>query len=315
MAEILFWSLFLAAALAVLLKSAEVFVAKSALLALNLGVSDALIGITLVALGTSLPELASGLFSVAEGADEFVVGTVAGSNVANLCLVLGAAALAYNRFKVSGDILRRDVTVMVLATLLLSLASFNGVIARWEGLALFSLYPAYLLIVAGAYRSGPSRERVGKIKFWTIPALFVSGAGIYLGAKYTVSGVIRLTTLLGLGDTSVLALTVVAVGSSLPELVVSLTAAKRGHFDMCLGNVVGSNICNSLLVAGGPALLTPLAVSPMVTGAGLPFMLTATLLMTMLALRRSFGRAAGAILVLVFTAFLASLTLVGGATV
>lgn len=307
--QILIWSIVLAASLAVLLKAAEVFVSKAALAALNLGVSDMLIGVTLVALGTSLPELAASLASVFKGAGEFVTGTVVGSNVANIGLILGVTALLFGRLGFSGRILRRDVPVMAGAAAVLSVMALNGTVTRTEGAALFALYPLYLIFAARG--TGQRFERSGRLRKRTITWLVLSGAAIYAGAEFTVRSVIALTGLLGFADTSFLALTVVAVGSSLPELAVSLSAARRGFFDICLGNVVGSNICNSLLVAGAPALISPLPASRAVIAAGLPFMLASTLLLPLLARGGGFGRVTGALLLLVFISFLAFLAVSG----
>ena len=305
--EIILWSAVLLASLAVLLKGAEVFVSKAALVALNLGISYTVIGITLVALGTSLPELAAGAASVFKGAGEFVAGTVVGSNTANICFILGITAIVFGKFKLSGHIMRRDAPVMAVAAVILSLITVNGVIGRIEGLILFLLYPTYLVFASGG--PGERPDKSGRLKKRTITYLVLSAAAIFIGAEFTVRSVVRLTEILGLADTSILALTVVAIGSSLPELVVSMAAAKKGFFDMCLGNVVGSNICNSLLVVGAPALISPLPASRILIEIGLPFMLAATFILPVVSIGGSFGRISGTFMLALFAGFIAALSL------
>lgn len=306
MSPILLWCLVLVAALAVLIKGADVFVDKAAEVARVFRVSDAVIGATLVALGTSLPELAASLASVFSGAGEFVAGTVVGSNVANICFIVGAASLAFRGLTVGPTLLRRDLPVMLFAALALALVSWRGGVSRAVGVLFLVLYIVYL-VQSLKERPAPGEQGAERFRPALLLWLLASAAAIYLGAVYTVRSVEELTKLLGLADTSLLALTVVAVGSSLPELVVTLTAAKKQYHDISLGNIVGSNICNVFLVIGAPALIKPLPVSPSVTQVGLPFMLAASLLLWVFAQKGVMGRSAGIYLLAMFALFLGSL--------
>jgi len=305
--EILLWFLVLAAALAVLLKGADIFVERAALVAASLGVPDFLVGVTLVALGTSLPELAASVASVMGGAGEFVAGTVIGSNVANLAFIMGAAALAFKGFTITPKLMRRDIPVMLVAAAVLGLMSMDGVVSRPEGLVLMAMYVLYLVQSVGQQRGGEAVERRGEFKAVWIVWLVVGAAAVYAGAEFTVRAVVSLTRLLGLADASILALTVVAVGPSLPELVVSLVAAKKSYHDLSVGNVVGSNICNSFLVMGAPAVAAPLPVSAAVAGVGVPFMLAASFIFWVFAHQGGVGRIQGLFLLLLFVLFLGML--------
>ncbi|WP_449246152.1 calcium/sodium antiporter [Desulfarculus baarsii] len=302
MSEILLWFVVLAGALAVLIKGADVFVEQAATLARALGVSDAIIGVTLVALGTSLPELAASLASALDGAGEFVAGTVVGSNVANIGLIMGAAALAFRGFSVGPQLMRLDMPVLIVSALVLALMLQDGRVEASEGVVLLLLYAVYLSQSLRRQADDDAPRQRPSLKTWAY--LLAGVAAIYFGARYTVEAVNKLTTLLGLADVSLLALTVVAVGSSLPELVVSLTAAKKNYHDLSVGNVVGSNICNSFLVMGAPALIQPLPVSRAVADVGLPFMLAISLVFLVMAHSGRVSRHFGLILLLMFGLFI-----------
>lgn len=307
MPDVLLWSLVLAAALAVLIKGADVFVDHAALLARALGVPDFVVGVTLVALGTSLPELAASLVSVFTGAGEFVAGTVIGSNVANITLIMGAAALAFRGFSVSPKLMRMDMPIMLLAAFVITLMAHNGAVSRGEGVILLLMYGLYLVHTVREQRRSQPEAKEGVFKASMVVWIAAGAVAVYFGADFTVKAVTKLTELLGLADASVLALTVVAVGSSLPELVVSLAAAKKNYNDLSVGNVVGSNICNSFLVMGAPALVKPLPVSAAVWGVGVPFMLAVSLAFLIFAQRGVIGRTPGLFLLLVFALFIGTL--------
>ncbi|WP_280985147.1 sodium:calcium antiporter [Desulfarculus baarsii] len=167
---------------------------------------------------------------------------------------------------------------------------------------LLLLYAVYLSQSLRRQADDDAPRQRPSLKTWAY--LLAGVAAIYFGARYTVEAVNKLTTLLGLADVSLLALTVVAVGSSLPELVVSLTAAKKNYHDLSVGNVVGSNICNSFLVMGAPALIQPLPVSRAVADVGLPFMLAISLVFLVMAHSGRVSRHFGLILLLMFGLFI-----------
>ncbi|MCB2187303.1 MAG: calcium/sodium antiporter [Deltaproteobacteria bacterium] len=299
----LLWSLVLLASLAALIKGADIFVEHCARLARALGVPHYIIGVTLVALGTSLPELAASLASVFSGAGEFVAGTVVGSNVANILFILGAAIVAFRGFLFSRNIVQEDMPVLLLAAMVISLFLWDGRVSRFEGSLLVVMYGVYLLHTLRRQAESELAAE-GGFRPVTILWLGLSGALVWLGADFTVKACVQLTALMGLGDTSLLAITVVAVGSSLPELLVSLAAARKKYYELSLGNVVGSNICNSFAVLGLPALVKPLPSSELVNGVGLPYMLAASLLLLIYGQRESAGTMSGLFFLILFVAYL-----------
>jgi cation:H+ antiporter len=235
-----------------------------------------------------------------------VAGTVVGSNVANIALIVGVAALGFRGLRVSQELRRRELPFMLGAAILLGLAGLGGRVSRLEGGVLLGLYLLYLAYSVHRQQNGAAVPRVGRFRWLTVLWLVFTAAGVYLGAEFTVRAVVRLTELAGLGDVSFLALTVVAVGSSLPELSVSWKAAAKGYHDISLGNVVGSNICNTFLVVGLPALVKPLPVSTAVQEVGMPFMLGLSALLVVVS-RRRVAPLMGVVMLAAFAAFLIDL--------
>lgn len=304
--EWLIWSAVFIGSVALLVKSADIFVESADKVGAMLGVSAFIMGITLVALGTSLPELAASLVAVSRDETEFIIGNAVGSNAANILLVLGATAMVVRNYRVERNMNRLDLPALAVSAGLVILFCLTGrTIVLWEGVVLLAGYAAYLTLLVVSNRldgTGDGDERPAKsVKPWLL--LVASGVGIYFGAEYTLVATINLSKLAGFADTSVLALSAVAIGTSLPELTVSVAAARKGQLDLAVGNVVGSNIFNSLAVIGLPALLTPLAVSNKVMFIGLPFMALATALACLTLARRRVARPVGAMLLVLFIAF------------
>lgn len=259
---------------ALLLAGGEVLVRGSVAVAKRLGVSTLVIGLTLVGFGTSTPELVASLQAALMGSPGIALGNVAGSNIANTFLILGAAALVLP-VVASAHSLRRDGSHLLLATALLTAAMLGGVIERWMGAAGLLLLVLYTV---QAYRAGRRdatdlSARVGQevLGHHQPPAglgltagllLAAAGiAGVVFGAKLLVEASIVLAQSAGISET-VIGLTLVALGTSLPEMAASLIAALRGHGDVAYGNIVGSNLFNILGIAGTTAVIRPVAVPP-----------------------------------------------------
>jgi len=303
----LLWSGAFVLSLATLIKSADRFVDSAEVLGRMFGASPFIIGITLVAVGTSLPELATSIAAMVSGATEFIIGNAVGSNVTNILLILGVASLVHREFKSQRDMGGLDLPLILVSSAMIIIFAFSGrSISRLEGAALMAAYLVYLVYVLTGQRPVRTETRPPKR-----PGPFVwvaiSTAGIYFGAGYTLRSTVELTRLIGFADTSVLAQSVVALGTSLPELIVSVAAARRNLLDMALGNIIGSNIFNALVVIGLPALLIPLAVSASVLEVGLPFLTLSTLVCYLTLIRRRIDRAMGSMFVLLYLVYLASL--------
>jgi cation:H+ antiporter len=238
----------------------------------RLGVSELLIGLTLVAFGTSAPELLTSVQAALAGSPGIAVGNVVGSNIGNILLIFAIVAMV-RPVAVDPAAIRRDGLVMLLVTLMfVAIAASVGVLARWVGGVLVALLVAYVLFAWWTERDGgPAAERhAGEGEQKPTPGaslgvslLFAFGGLVLLvvGADLLVGGAIVLARTLGLSET-VIGLTIVAIGTSLPELVASLAAALKGRADVAFGNIVGSNIYNVLGILGITALVAPVSVPP-----------------------------------------------------
>jgi len=300
----------LLAGLALLVAGGEGLVRGSVAVATRLGVSPLIIGLTLVGFGTSTPELVASIQAALIGAPGIAVGNVVGSNIANVLLVLGAAAVIMP-VAASREALRRDGTVMILATALMIGVVLYGTLGRWVGLALVSVLAIYTI---GSFvkdmRADNGVDPAAELPGWPrgLPAalvLAVAGiAGVVIGADLLVDSAVTIAAVMGLSEATI-GLTVVAVGTSLPELVTSVVAAIRRHGDVALGNVVGSNIFNILGIAGVTAMVVPIPIPPEIARLDVWVMAAAAVLLVVFgATNRGIGRIEGVFLLLAFAVYI-----------
>lgn len=242
---------------------AEWFVRGAAGLAVRFGVSPLLIGLTVVSYATSAPELAVSMLAAAEGKSQIALGNVVGSNITNIGLILGLTAVIAPP-RTDGTLISKELVVLIVGTLALPLLLLNGIIERYEG-ALFTLAAVlFTLLVIRWSRARGSETGVevpdpGKHRAGGLAALLVLGLAVLLGGgKVFVDGAVGLAHGLGMSDRTI-GLTVVAFGTSVPELAASLIAALKGHSEIAIGNVVGSNIFNLLFILGATSLVFPIA--------------------------------------------------------
>jgi cation:H+ antiporter len=267
------------AGIALLVFGAEFLVRGASALALRLGISPLVVGLTVVAYGTSSPELAVSVSSAWQGRPDLAVGNVIGSNIANILLILGLSA-AITPLVVAQKLVRIDVPIMIGVSLLFAWFARDGSLARWEGVALFAGAVAYTVFavrssrletpaVQAEYDEELTESSAGaKRPFWRLVALIAGGLALLtLGSHWLVEGATAFARFLGVSEL-VIGLTIVAIGTSLPEVATSVVAAVRGERDIAVGNVVGSNIFNLLLVLGASALVAPggVAVSEQARG-------------------------------------------------
>lgn len=299
---------------------ADRFVYGAAGLASNWGVSRVVIGLSVVAFGTSAPEmLVSGMAAVA-GSSEMGVGNAVGSNITNVTLVLGASAVV-GILSVHSRLLIREIPILLVAMAVSWWFLWDGELTRVEGVLLFIgliVMVTWLGVQGAKERSddGPSPSFEGNDIPDSLPtpravALFVLGLAVLLaGSRVLVWGAVELAMALGVGEL-VIGLTLVALGTSLPELAASVAASRRGEQDIAVGNVVGSNIFNLLGVLALPGIIAPGAVPRAVVVRDYPIMLGATLLLLFMALneRNTIGRKRGVTLVIVFVVYFVALFL------
>jgi len=276
--------------LALLVAGGEGFVRGAVAIARRLGVSSLLIGLTLVGFGTSLPELVTSVQAALDGAPGIAVGNVVGSNIANILLILGVTAVIYP-VAVDRGVLRRDGAVLVIAALAALAIVLIGTLGRTAGVVLVVMLIAYVIYSYIADRKGQAfagmREEVeatgGHQPITVSILLVIGGLGLTIfGARLLVSSAVEIATALGVSET-VIGLTVVAVGTSLPELVTSVVAALRRHTDIALGNIIGSNIFNVLFILGVTALVQPIPVPDEIIRLDIWVMLAATALLLVFA--------------------------------
>ena len=236
-----------------LIKGADFFVDGSAAVAKKLGVPEIVIGLTIVAMGTSAPEAAVSISAAVRGNNGISIGNVLGSNIMNVLLILGITALIIT-LKVKEDTVRVDIPFMIFSTILLIVwGMVGGKLTRITGIVFLVLlfsYLGYLLWYSKKNQVDEEPEETKDVKVWLIPIFILGGlAAIIFGSNITVGGASTIAKIFGVSD-RIIGLTVVAFGTSLPELVTSVTAAKKGSADLAIGNIVGSNLFNILFILG-----------------------------------------------------------------
>ncbi|WP_456477627.1 calcium/sodium antiporter [Geoglobus ahangari] len=271
----IFWFAVFAVSLAVLVKSSDHFTRSAEKLGIRLGLPHFIVGVTIVAVGTSLPELASSIAAVFAGSSEIVAGNVVGSNITNIFLIIGLVGIAGRRIDISYDLLKVDLPLLMASAFMLLILAYDGSFTIFDGLIALVGLVIYL-----GYAATSSKDVHGERgTFGVVDGAVLAGSAIliYLSAEYTVRSVVEISQALGVG-TEIVAATVVAFGTSLPELSVSMVAARRRKAEIAIGNVLGSNVFNSFGVTGIPALFGTVIFPETITSFALPFMVVATLL-------------------------------------
>lgn len=289
---------------------ADKFVAGASALARRLGVSPLLVGLTIVAFGTSAPELAVSLTAALQGANEIAVGNVVGSNIFNMLMVAGLSAVVCPLI-MDRTLLRRDWPIsLAAAVLLLVFIAPDLTISRIEGIILLAVFAVVLgMQIRAALKNRDTLEteedEVAMPPLMIGVNIVLGLACIIIGGQLAVNGATGIARMFGLSET-LIGLTIVAIGTSLPELVTSLVAARKGQNEIAMGNVIGSNIFNLLLILGVSATITPIPVQAtsiidalVLIGISIVFYLPAR--------RGKLGRAPGAIMALTYVVYTAYL--------
>lgn len=261
--EFIALALVLAAGTALLIKGADWFVSGASELAAKFGVPPLIIGLTVVAMGTSMPEAAVSISAVIKGNADITIGNVVGSNILNILIILGLSA-ALSALLVEKSAIKFELPFLVGISILLLVQGSDGRIGFMDGLVqiiLFGIYLFYLFISAkrknDVQDNEPSKRQERKL--WQIILLCILGLAMTIaGSAMAVDAACAIAEKLGISERFI-SLTIVALGTSLPELVTSVTATRRGKSDIAIGNIVGSNIFNILFVIGISALIHPVA--------------------------------------------------------
>ncbi|OIO53050.1 sodium:proton exchanger [Candidatus Peregrinibacteria bacterium CG1_02_54_53] len=283
----LFAVLFLIIGFVLLVKGADWLVEGASALAKRFGISDLAIGLTIVAFGTSAPELVVNIVASAQGASDIAIGNVVGSNIANILLILGISAMI-TPVIVQRSTVRKEIPFSLLAAVLLFVMANDALVdglsysalSRSDGLALLGFFVIFLAYTAGLQLESSKGLEDGKkpISPTIAFAMVILGfGGLVAGGKLTVDSAVTIARSLGLSE-ALIGLTVVAIGTSLPELATSAVAAFKKKVDIAVGNIVGSNIFNIFLVLGVSATIRPLPFSP-ASNADLMMVIIATVLL------------------------------------
>lgn len=258
------------------------------------GLSPLLIGLTVVAFSTSAPELVVSVTSGLKGQVDISVGNVVGSNIVNILMILGVSSVITPIF-VKGKEVRRDCWIMVASAVLLYVVSLFGVIPRVVGLAFFLAIIAYVVFSYRADTNNPSEEAQAEAVeelesaprslLVSIVVVLAGLVALVFGSNFLIQGATAVAHAWGVSE-RVIGLTIVAIGTSLPELAASTISAIKGHSEMAIGNVVGSNIFNILSILGITALIKPIHVSAEMTHFDMPVMILVSLLVTFILVRR-----------------------------
>ncbi len=295
--------------LVILVKGSHYFVEGAIYLARRFGVTELVIGLTIVAMGTSRPELGVSTYAAYSGNSPVGVGDVVGSNVVNIALILGVTML-FRRVEIDEMMYRRDGFFMLgVSFLFAAMARLDGVITRLEGSFLLLLFISYLRRLYKQRSIGKvfghpieKRDALAAESFKLIGGLL----GVLIGARLLVNSAVEIASILDVSKGAI-GSTLVAFSTSLPELAVSLTALKKGHMEISVGNVLGSNIFNILWVIGFASLISPLDASDAAMRFNIPVMLlVAILLLLFMYLNRALGRREGYIFTGVYLVFLAA---------
>ncbi len=287
---------------------AELLVAGARDLALAIGLKASTIGVTVVAFATTAPELSVAVLGALTVSTDIGLGAIVGSNIANIGLVLGVSALI-RPLKISGTMFRRDVPFMLLAALLLVGLGWNGRIGPLESGVLLATLAAFTALVLRQVRqtqsgiSAAKRDEMPTPKARDVSAVIAGLVALVLGSQWLIDGGRSLLAAAGFSDLFI-GLTVLAIGTSLPELAASVVAAVRDEANFSIGNIVGSNIYNVLAVIGVLGLVAPIGVSPSVRAFEFPAIIAFTLLLVGLMYRGDrLERGDGVVLVVAYVAF------------
>jgi len=313
--NIIFWVIVFIISLALMLKSSDWLLEKSEKIGLAIGISPFIVGVIIVGAGTSFPELLSALMAIWEKAPEIVVANAFGSNIANILLVGGASAAVARRIIVTKSLIDLDLPLLAISTSLALAVTWDRQVTWFEALILVSTYIIYLfyamsqreqedadiekvgdlpdILPASDSKNTKNKSKKEKQKKISRPKvngrdffiLTMGMAGLFFGSRYLIKSVIEISTLINI-STELIAITAIALGTSLPELLVSIKAAFQGKAEIAIGNIFGSNVFNLMLVIGIPGLITDLPLDEKTFTIGLPALIISTLLFTISGISR-----------------------------
>ncbi|BCL68546.1 putative K+-dependent Na+/Ca+ exchanger-like [Vibrio nigripulchritudo MADA3029] len=300
--------------LILLVWSADKLVLGAAALARNFGISPLVIGMTILAMGSSAPEMMVSATAALDGKTDTAVGNVIGSNIANIALILGITALI-KPLSISSVVVRRELPLMIVVTLVAGALMYDNFLGFYEGILLFVLFAAFIIAMlrisqkekqnGDAFVEEQESEIPEGMANWKAGMWVVVGLALLpLSADLLVDNAVVIAKFFGMSDL-VIGLTIIAIGTSLPELAASLAGVMKGEDDMAVGNIIGSNVFNILAVMGIPGILNPSILNENAMGRDFWVMLAVSLLLVVMALgkSRSVNRVEGGALFTIFAVY------------
>lgn len=295
-------------AMAGLIFGADFIINQSERIALRFNISEFIIGSTLIALGTSLPEMAASMAASLDNKPEIAIANAVGSNIMNITLVLGIIFIISKKFESDRDFFARDSIWALLPILLFLIMSIDGTIGKFDAVLLFILMIAYLLFLFQDASDDDIKEidEESKQNFSWFKSLALLLLGFFLvivGASFAIDSASNIAKLFGVSEW-LIGVLVIAFGTSLPELIVSIAAALKGKVSMAIGNIIGSNLANTTMVIGGAAMINELSIKLSVYYYDLAVMTAATIMLIYITANRLYSRPAGISLLIVLSLFL-----------
>ena len=292
----------------VLIWGAEMLINQSERIALKFKIPEFIIGATLIALGTSLPEMAASIAASYNGKPDIAIANVIGSNILNITLVLATVFIISKKINPSRDFFAKDSTWALVPVLVFILMILDGLISRFDATLLLLLMGAYLLFLLQDAKNIPEEhlEDLDESTFsWSkvIPVLFAGFILVIVGAHFTVESASEIAKDFGISEW-IIGIVMISLGTSLPELVVSISAAMRGKVDMAIGNIIGSNMANTTVVLGAAALTNPMAINASAYIFDIATMMVATLLLVFITANKLYNKSAGISLIIILGLFL-----------
>lgn len=295
-------------AMGVLIWGADLIIEQSERIALRFNISEFIIGATLIALGTSLPEMAASIAASYNGRAEIAVANVIGSNILNITLVLACVFLIAKNINPNRDFFAKDSTWALVPVLIFILMIIDGVISRFDAMLLLLLMGAYLMFLLQDAKDMPEEDLhiPDNATFsWSkvIPMILAGFIMIVVGAHFTVESASTIAKSFGISEW-VIGILMISLGTSLPELTVSISAAMKGKVDMAIGNIIGSNMANTTVVLGVAALVNPLIIDAPSYLFDIATMIVATLILVFITANKLYNKSAGLSLIIILGLFL-----------
>lgn len=302
--------------LGVLIIAAKFFTEAAERIGLSLKMSPFMVGVVIVAIGTSLPELISGIIASATGHSEIVIGNVLGANISNIFLILGMATIVAKRsIKLGKEYIFIDLHFMLGSATFLVLFLLDGEISRVEGACLvvgFIVYQVYLMKSdkpdeMPTLNDPETVKKMTKVQWKDVLILLVAALGIFIGAKYVVQSIQDIALALHV-DKTIISLTVLSLGTTLPELAVTISAARRGQPEIAVGNILGSCIFNSFMVTGVASLIRPIDMPFDLAKTSVIFLIVAAVFFYLLSQDKKVSKWEGMLFLLFYAVFIAKIT-------